>query len=75
MAGEAGAAPKRSDLVLLAEVSDRTGLPRHKLVRRISTYGIPTFEDPLDRRKRLMREVDIDRLFQLRPINHERKAI
>lgn len=56
------------------EVERRTGLSSRSLDRRLAAGEIPTYRDPLDRRRRLIAVEDLDRLLNVTPFVRDRST-
>ncbi len=57
-----------TDLIDYAEARRLTGLPRRTLIDRIDREGITTYVPGHDRRRRLLRRADVDRLIGIEVI-------
>ncbi len=56
------------EYLTMSEAARLIGRSRISLRRSVDREAIPVFEDPLDRRCRLVRVADVDRLRERRPI-------
>lgn len=59
---------ERDDLVTMAEATKYLGVSRNTARRLIAEESVPTFGTPLDKRQRLVRLADLERLrHEIRP--------
>jgi excisionase family DNA binding protein len=58
-----------TEFVSVSEAAERTGINPHTLDRRLSRGEIEVYRDNRDRRRRLIRVADLDRLAQPVPLN------
>ena len=55
------------EFLLLKDAMKYLGISKAKIWRLVKEGALPTYSDPLDKRKRLVRKEDIEKLRQPRP--------
>jgi predicted site-specific integrase-resolvase len=63
----------RDALVTLGEAQDRLGVTRFKLSQWIKTGKLTVYQSERDRRERLIRVGDVERLLQPQPMTEQSK--
>jgi excisionase family DNA binding protein len=66
--------PELARFVRVDEAARRTGLSERAIDRRIYAGEIEAFRDPVDRRHRLVKLEDLDRLTNVVPFGQDRAA-
>ena len=66
---------KRAELVTLSEAQERLGVSRFKLTQLVKEGALPVFQSALDRREKLVRVSDLERLAQPRAIEDTPKKV
>jgi len=64
----------RAELLTLGEAQDRFGVSRFKLAQLIKSGRLSVYQSELDRREKLVRVSDLDRLAQPREIGNRSKV-
>jgi len=57
-------AEKRNELVTLSQAQERLGVSRFKITQLVKEGKLPVFQSELDRREKLVRIRDLERLTQ-----------
>jgi len=61
-------AEKRNELVTLSQAQERLGVSRFKITQLVKEGKLPVFQSELDRREKLVRVSDLERLTQPREV-------
>jgi len=64
-------AERHGELITLGEAQERFGVSRFKLTQLVRDGVLPVFQSELDRREKLVRVADLERLAQPRAIDAE----
>ncbi len=63
----------RIEFVPMKEAAARVGLSELALRRRVQEGRLPAYENPVDRRRYLIRLADLDRFLEPKPVGHPRQ--
>jgi len=62
------------EYVTMAEAQRILGISRQKIWRMVKDGELAAYQDPKDKRKKLVRRNDIDEVGRVRPLDRRRKA-
>jgi len=63
-----------ADFVTMREAQEELGVSNYTIWRMVREGELTAYQSPLDRRRKMIRRADLDKLRELRPIDRRTKA-